>query len=72
MKIKPYALEIIPGVEDADGYVRLQHGQQYIVRLTSDYQFRSDVHLFVDGKSVRIFRVPPNASGPAGECTVGC
>lgn len=48
--------------ETADGYVEIQHGQQYAVRLTNHWPVRANARLVIDGEECGTFRLAPRAS----------
>lgn len=62
MKVDKYALEIIPGTEDDTGYVQMQHGQVYVIRIVNDDYHQADAEVFVDGNAVGVFRLPRKSS----------
>lgn len=72
MHFKDYSVVISEGVE-TDGYVKMRHGQQYVIRLRNRKGLRCNAAVMVDGKEVGTFRLsgyghlelerPPNDTG---------
>lgn len=47
---------------DSQGYVRMNHMQNYEIRLGSSYYGRSDAKIEIDGKEIGVFRIEPNTA----------
>lgn len=58
MNLNGYTLEI-PGETESDGYVHLNNGDQYKIKLTSIGYKSHDVDLSIDGKEIATFRLSP-------------
>lgn len=57
MKINDFSVTVKTGEEVWGGYVKMQHGRQYNIRLNNDKPRRCDAKVVVDGKEVGIFRL---------------
>lgn len=62
MKLNDFTLEIPPGQEQANGYVGLQHGQHYRIRMTNSWRRQAEAAVYVDGKHIGTFRLGPRQS----------
>jgi hypothetical protein len=57
MRINDYSVVIVPGKEVAGGYVEMQNGQKYQIRLRNSNSTRCDARVVVDGEHVGTFRL---------------
>jgi hypothetical protein len=63
MRVDNFSAVLQPGNELPSGYVELQHGQTYAIRLTNFWpDRRADAEVEVDGKLAGCFRVNPGNS----------
>lgn len=62
VELGPYALEIPQGELSPTGHVRLNHGQQYTIRLSNSSAFRCDAKVSIDGHAVGVWRLPAHAT----------
>ena len=73
MHLDNYSVTIKEGVETGGGYVKIQYGKQYTVRLNNRASRRCDAHVTIDGKEIGTFRLnrygsitlerPPDSDG---------
>lgn len=59
MKVHKYSVEIIGGIEKDDGYVHINHGIQYSIKLNNLSNIRCDSEIKIDGGIVGTWRVEP-------------
>ena len=58
MKLEPYEVKVPEGRE-SEGYVYLSHNTQYTLLLTNQACARCDAEVWIDGRVVGAWRVPP-------------
>jgi len=61
MELEGYGLIIPEGEETPDGYVEMEHGDQYCIALINGNDTRCDVAVHIDGKHIGTWRVNANA-----------
>lgn len=57
MHFKDYSVVISQGVETGEGYVKMKHGQQYVISLRNRKSSRCNAAVMVDGKEIGAFRL---------------
>ena len=57
MHFKDYSVVVSEGVETGEGYVKMSHGQQYVIRLRNRKDSRCNAAVMVDGKEIGTFRL---------------
>jgi hypothetical protein len=62
MQFENFGLTIRGGNEDANGYVVMNHGQQYEVILSNNRPTRCNTALSIDGKEVGVYRIEGRSS----------
>ena len=62
MHLDNYSVTIREGIETGGGYVKIQHGKQYTIRLNNRRSGRCDAQVTVDGKEVGTFRLSSHGS----------
>ena len=62
MVYQGYSVRISPGQEKQDGYVEMQHGQQYTIYMHNYHDTRCDAEVVVDGKNIGTFRIDAQSS----------
>ncbi len=63
MNLGNYSVGIPEGVEHANGYVELRHGQTYSIRLSNNDSRRCDTLLSIDGLPMGVFRLRAGFAG---------
>lgn len=58
MRLENFAVVIPEGREQASGYVEMDHGVKYTIKLSNSGQLRCDAEVQIDGKMVGVWRVP--------------
>jgi hypothetical protein len=62
MRLQDYSVAIPQGTETGNGYVEMAHGSQYNLLLSNHSGRKTDAEVYVDGKSVGVFRLDPYQS----------
>lgn len=57
MNLNKFEMMVSPGLETPDGYVAMQHGQQYEIVLNNLWNQRCDAKVSVDGQEIGTFRL---------------
>ena len=57
MKLHQDELAVLAAEETQEGYVLLNHGQRYSLRIANEGSMRCDVELIIDGNHVGTFRL---------------
>lgn len=57
MHLKDYSVVISEGVETSEGYVKMSHGSQYVIRVRNRKGSRCNAAVMVDGKEIGTFRL---------------
>lgn len=57
MYLNQFSVVIPEGNETSGGYIEMQHGKQYVVRLRNDRSVACDAHVEIDGKNVGTWRL---------------
>lgn len=57
MNLNKFEMKVTPGQEMPDGYVAMQHGQQYEIVLNNLWNRRCDARVSVDGQEIGTFRL---------------
>ena len=57
MRHNNFSVRVFPGHEAPGGYVEIEHGTRYRLRISNHRKERCDARILIDGKEVGIFRV---------------
>jgi hypothetical protein len=60
MYLAGYSVEIAGGTNERDGYVTLDHNQQYTITLHNYKRTKCDAEVYIDGKHIDTFRINRN------------
>lgn len=60
MYLNQFSVVVEKGREVANGYVQMQHGTEYALRLRNDRHVEADAIVRIDGTEVGVWRIPAN------------
>lgn len=60
MYLNQFSVVVEKGREVANGYIQMQHGTEYALRLRNDRHVEADAIVRIDGTEVGVWRIPAN------------